>query len=361
MRYSPFRHAGTIIWKRRPVHLTFFVTKRCNARCPYCFYLKSAGPSVSSEPELSLGEIDRISRSVGPLLWLSFSGGEIFLREDIAEIAGTFYRANKPAIMLFPTNGLLPEVIRDRMEKILRDCPKSVVAVKLSLDGIGKAHDALRKTPGSFDRTVETYRLLSGLLDRYPHFELGVNTVFCSKNQDEMERIVDFVGEMDRIRTHTVSLVRGNLAEEGFKSVDHGKYFRTIELLARNLKNGRSPVYRFRGGRIKAAQDVLQRRVIHRTLRDGSNPLPCYAGRVNLVLTEIGEVLPCEILTESWGNVRDYGYDIRKVMATEKAKATLYAIRDRGCSCTHECTCMTNILFNPRMYPALLREYVSFL
>ena len=359
MKYSPFRHAGSILWKRDPVHLTFFVTKRCNARCPYCFYLKTPDAVAPSLPELSLGEIERVSRSLGSLLWLAFSGGEIFLREDLVEITEAFYRNNKPAFLLYPTNGLLPELIRDRMERILKDCPKSVVAVKLSLDGIGQDHDDLRNTPGSFERTLETYRLLSGLLDRYPRFELGVNTVFCSGNQDDMEKIIDFVGTLDRIRTHTVSLVRGNLVDKGYKDVDHEKYFRAIERLERDARTGRAPVYRFGGARIKAAQDLLQRRLIHRTLREGTNSLPCYAGRVNLVLTETGEVLPCEILTESWGNVRDYGYDLKKVMSTEKAKAVLSNIRERGCSCTHECTCMTNILFNPRMYPSLARAYLS--
>jgi radical SAM protein with 4Fe4S-binding SPASM domain len=86
--------------------------------------------------------------------------------------------------------------------------------------------------------------------------------------------------------------------------------------------------------------------------------LPCYAGRLNLVLEEGGEVYPCEVRKESFGNVRDYGYDMRRVIRSEKASKVNASIKKKECFCTHECYYMTNILFNPRLYPALLKEYL---
>ncbi len=334
------------------------MTGRCNARCPFCFYLRSRTPLPRRE-ELSLGEIEKISASLGSLLWLAFSGGEVFLREDIVAISRSFYENNRPAVMLYPTNGLLPGVIRERVEEILRICAKSTVAVKLSLDGIGAAHDALRTTPGSFGKTMETYRLLGELIDTHPHFELGINTVFCSRNQDEMDGIIDFVQGLKHITTHTISLVRGDLAEESLKEVDIEKYHRAIARLEENLKNRTSPIYRFRGARVKAAQDILQRCLIHRTRQEGRRLIPCYAGSLNLVLGESGEVYPCEILAERFGNVREYGYDIHRVFRSGQAKQVRERIRRGGCYCTHECYFMTNILFNPRLYPDLAREYLQ--
>jgi MoaA/NifB/PqqE/SkfB family radical SAM enzyme len=356
--YSPFRHIRDIFWKGRPIHLTFFVTRRCNSRCPFCFYLRSDDVPAGARQELSLSEIEKISSSLGKLLWLAFSGGEIFLRDDLVEIARTFYRNNKPAIMLFPTNGLLPEVIRDRMEEIVRSCPRSVVALKLSLDGLGEAHDALRETPGSFARTMQTYQAVSGMIDRYPNFELGINTVFCSENQDAMGPIIDYVQGLKYVKTHTISLVRGNLTDKSYVSVDINKYHDAVLKLEKNLQEGRSAVYRFRGGRIKAAQDILQRRFIHQTMKDDTRIIPCYAGRLNLVLSETGEVFPCELLADSFGNVRDHGYDILKVCGSEKARGVNDSIMNGGCHCTHECYFMTNILFNPRLYPSLMKEYL---
>lgn len=355
--YSPFRHIPAIFRKTGPLHLTFFLTRRCNSRCPFCFYLRAADAPISPSAELSIDEIRKISFSLDTLLWLAFSGGEIFLREELAEISRIFYRNNKPAIMLYPTNGMLPELIRERTEEILRSCPKSVIAVKLSLDGLGAAHDALRNTSGSFENTMHTYRLLEGLLSKHPHFELGVNTVFCAENQDAMDGIIEYVGGLRGVKTHTISLVRGDLAHSGFKKVDMRKYARAIDTLEQRLRSGKAAVYRFSGGRIKAAQDILQRRLIEQTARERKALIPCYAGRLNIVLSESGELYPCEMLNEGFGNVRDFAYDVKKALNAERAGRVLASIRNRKCWCTHECTMMTNILFNPRLYPALAAEY----
>ncbi|MBI5076440.1 MAG: radical SAM protein [Nitrospirae bacterium] len=357
--YSPFRHVSSIFSKSRPIHLTFFITHRCNARCPFCFYLRSDDDQISDR-ELSLDEIRKVSSSLGNLLWLSFSGGEIFLRDDLSEISRIFYRNNKPAIILLPTNGLMPGRIREMTEQILKDCSKSTIAVKLSLDGLNEAHDRLRNTPGSFSKTIESYHLLRDLLAVYSNFELGVNTVFCSENQDRMDEIIDFVNNMESVKTHTISLIRGNLSDKSFKNVDHQKYQHAIGRLEQNLKNkGSARTYRFRGARIKAAQDILQRRLISRTDDAQMRLIPCYAGALNVVLEENGEVFPCEILRRSLGNVGDHGYDIQKLLRSDRAKAILNSIRDSQCYCTHECYFMTNILFNPRLYPALAREYLQ--
>jgi radical SAM protein with 4Fe4S-binding SPASM domain len=314
--------------------------------------------SISSD-ELSIDEIEKISLTMGSLLWLAFSGGEIYLRNDLVEISRVFYQNNKPPIMLYPTNGLLPDVIRERTEQILKHCRKSVIAVKLSIDGLHDAHDVLRKTPGSFVKTMESYHLLGELLDKYANFELGVNTVFCSRNQDAMDEIIDFVNGLKNIKTHTISLIRGSVSDESYKEVDAGKYFHAIERLEENLKKKVSNVYRFKGARVKAAQDILQRRLILRTMYEQKRVIPCYAGRLNLVLSENGNVYPCEILTESFGNVRDYNYDIGKVIQSDSAKTIIDSIMNKKCFCTHECYFMTNILFNPRLYPELAGEYIQ--
>ena len=358
---SLVRHAGSILWKRRPVHLTFFLTRKCNAHCPFCFYLKSPDNPQTTAAELSLDEIGHISRSLGRLLWLAFSGGEVYLRKDLVEISKLFYEQNRPAVMLYPTNGMLPDRIRDRTEQIAAHCRDSVVVVKLSLDGVGVEHDRLRDTRDNFDKLMQTYTQLQGLLDTYPNFELGFNTVLTAQNQDKADEIIDFVGGLDKRTTHTISMVRGNLLDNGFKQVDPDNYRRAAETLATRLRKRSSGIHRFRGARLKAAQDVLQRRYIHRTLTGQDRSLPCYAGKLNLVLTEAGEVYPCEILSQSLGNVRDHDYDIMQVTRTEKARTVLDSISTSNphCrTCTHECNYITNILFNPAMYPALMTEYL---
>jgi radical SAM protein with 4Fe4S-binding SPASM domain len=356
LTYSPVRHICSVFAKKNPIQLTFFVTRRCNARCSFCFYLSGANITEGNRPELSLAEIDRIASSMGPLLWLAFSGGEIFLRDDIDDIAQLFYEKNRPSIMLFPTNGLLTGVITEKVESILRTCTKSTVVVKLSLEGPEDLHDSIRGE-GSFKKTMKTYDALGALLDRHSNFELGINTLFCSKTQDTMDELVEFVNGLDHIKTHTVSLIRGSVGDNSLKDVDMEKYHETITKLASNLRRNISSTYRFRGARLKAAQDIVQRGIIHKTVIDKRQVIPCYAGKLNLVLTESGDVYPCESFTMKLGNIRDSGYSMKHITDTPQAKKIINSIQHDKCFCTHECYLMTNILFNPRLYPRLAKEY----
>ena len=361
MTYSPFRHLDSIVWKNRPIQLTFFLTRRCNARCPFCFYVSHEAPKNQADDELSVTEIQKISKNLGTLLWLAFSGGEIFLRSDLVDITRVFYQNNRPAIILLPTNGLLTETIYERVEAILNDCPKSTIVVKLSLDGPEHVHDNMRGVKGAYQRTLKTCNTLDKLLDRYTNFELGINTVFCQENQDYVEETIDLVNTMDHVKTHTVSLVRGEMDQENQKEVDLQKYKKIIDKLELNLKKKLASTYRFKGAQLKAAQDILQRRLILEAAQSNIRQTPCYAGRLNLVLTENGDLYPCEDFSDKmkFANIRDFDYSALKTLNTERSKGILEMIEDKGCCCTHECYFMTNILFNPAMYPALFKEYLQ--
>jgi radical SAM protein with 4Fe4S-binding SPASM domain len=313
----------------------------------------------TKEEELSLAEIQKISKSMGNLLWLLFSGGEVYLRRDIADITKTFYDNNKPAIITLPTNGLLPDVIFEKTEEILKHCRKSVVAVKLSLDAVGEEHDKIRETPGNFEKLSLTLEKLSPLLEKYPNFEMGINTVFCSENQNQLEDVIDFVRNLDNIKTHTLSLIRGEITDERYKDIDPELYRKAVEKMEADLKEGKANIYRFGGAKLKAAQDILQRKLIHKTIQEKERLIPCYAGTLNIVLAENGDVYPCEVLSNKMGNVRDFGHDMKRLLDSKEAGEVAKEIKKGDCHCSHECYFMTNILFNPRMYPLLLKEYLT--
>lgn len=358
-RYSPFRHVDAILWKRRPIQLTCFLTRRCNGACPYCFYLADESRRRAAASELSLSELTKVADSLGSLLWLAFSGGEIFLRRDLTEIAAAFYERNRPAIILLPTNGLDTETIVRRTEEIIQNCPRSTIVVKLSLDGPAAIHDQIRGKEGSFSKTMQSCEALGELLGRYDNFELGINSVFCADNQTHLPAFTDEINRLPQVRTHTVSLIRGQTWDARLAAVDLDLYREVGNRMATNLQNRMAAIYRFRGGRLKAAQDILQRRLIFETAREQRRLLACYAGRLNLVLTENGDLYPCESFGEAMrlGNVRDFNFDLEEVRRSPRAREIIRRISDNTCHCTHECYMITNILFNPRQYPALFKTY----
>jgi MoaA/NifB/PqqE/SkfB family radical SAM enzyme len=350
---AALRHVPSLLLKRRPVHLTLFATRRCNARCAFCFYAW-ARDAEDGTPELSTDEVRKVARSMGGLLWVLFSGGEPFLREDLAELAAGFHEANEPAFLTFPTNGLLPAVIAERTTEILRRCEKSVVVVKLSLDGVGRDHDALRGVPGAFDKVMETCERLAPLVERFPRLEVGVNTLFCAENQWRMDGIVELVRGLPGVRAHTITMIRGADAAE----VDLAQYERAVAQLEARWSEGDGRHHRFAGGRLKAAQDHVQHVLVRETLARGRQVIPCEAGRLNLVLTERGELYPCEgRWDQSFGNVRAAGYDVPAMLRSEQGERVLAEVARGECHCTRECNLLTNILSNPTMHPGLLREY----
>ena len=351
--HTPLGHARSLLWKRRPVHLTFFVTRRCNARCPFCFYQRFLD-APEAAPELSLDEIRRVARSMDPLLWVLFSGGEPFLREDLAPVSALFHDLNRAAFLTYPTNGSLPEVVADRTGEILRRCPESVVVVKLSLDGVGADHDALRRSPGGFERAMLTLERLASLAGRHRRLEVGVNTLFCPENQGRMEHIVDFVAGLDGVRSHTLTLARPVPGVATMGGVDPDLYRKAGLHLETRWRARR---HRFAGAALKSAQDRLQRRLVHRTMLERRRLLPCYAGRLNLVLSEGGDLYPCEGRWDApLGNVREAGYDVPGMLRSLRARRVLGELERGGCHCTNECNFLVNILFNPRMHPGLLRD-----
>ena len=353
--YSPLRHAGALLVKRRPLHLTFFATRRCDARCPFCF---SRGRAASGGPELSAAEIDRLAPTVGPLLWLAFSGGEPTLREDLPEIAAIFSRHCRPVFVLLSTNGLDPDRTAVATRGLLAAAPRSTVAVKLSLDGPAEVHDRLRGLPGAHARVLESLALLRELAAHEPRLEVGVNTVLCAATAGSVGEVFAEVARLEGVNTHTLSLVRGDLPDPALGAVDARSYREAAEAVARGLRQGSQPRYRFAGARLKAAQDVLQRRLIAKTLARQARVIPCHAGRLNLVLDECGELYPCEDFSLRLENVREHGLDVGATAASPRGRAVLAAIARGECWCTHECTMMTNILFDLRHWPALLVEYL---
>ncbi len=74
--------------KRIPIGGSVEITQRCNNRCVHCYNNLAAGDTKAKDTELSLEEHYRIIDGIteAGCLWLLFTGGEIFLRNDFLDI-----------------------------------------------------------------------------------------------------------------------------------------------------------------------------------------------------------------------------------------------------------------------------------
>ncbi len=132
--------------------LTFFVTTKCNAKCKHCFYWESLNQKID---ELKLDEIKKISSTMPEFPMLSISGGEPYLRLDLAEVCEVFYKQNKVREIFIPTNSLLLDNVKRITESILRKCPEANLTLNISLDGLEEFHDDLRGVKGNFKKVEQ--------------------------------------------------------------------------------------------------------------------------------------------------------------------------------------------------------------
>ena len=151
--YSSFRSIGIPILL--PFNYTFSITYRCNSRCKTCNVWNL---QKKIKNELSLEEWVKVIKSLGKSpFWITISGGEPFLREDLAEIISAIDYYNQPHIINIPTNGLLK--IDKIIEGLLDDLKNETnLIINFSVDGIKKEHDYLRGVSGNWKKIIEAYR-----------------------------------------------------------------------------------------------------------------------------------------------------------------------------------------------------------
>ena len=112
---------------------TVIVTYRCNARCTMCNRYKA--PSRPEE-ELSLDVIKKLPR----MYFTNITGGEPFIRTDLADIVRELYKKS------------------DRIIALAEEFPQ--VGIRISIEGLQQTNDEIRGLQNGFNRGYETLKKL---------------------------------------------------------------------------------------------------------------------------------------------------------------------------------------------------------
>ncbi|MFO0005468.1 MAG: radical SAM protein, partial [bacterium] len=132
------------LFTKKPLFLTVFVTARCGLNCGHCFYREEllAG---NVKDEMTLDEYDRFTTKSPPFPKLILTGGEPFLRPDLADVAERFYENTSRARQItIPTHVIHTDRIVALAERLLAPRPDLILELQLSIDGVGAQHDAVR-------------------------------------------------------------------------------------------------------------------------------------------------------------------------------------------------------------------------
>mgnify|MGYP001329442624 FL=1 len=136
--------------------------------------------------ELTLKEYEIFAENLGPIEHLTLGGGEPTLRQDLSDIAITFYKKCSVRNISMPSNGIRPDLLEYHVEKILKNCPRLVLKVSLSIDGYKDEHDKLRGVLGNYERLIESDKVLRSLRKKYNNLYYIINTVFTGQNQNNV-------------------------------------------------------------------------------------------------------------------------------------------------------------------------------
>jgi MoaA/NifB/PqqE/SkfB family radical SAM enzyme len=340
--YIPFRALG---WPRPlPLNVTVSVTDRCNSRCRTCNIWRK-----EPREELSADEMARVFKKLGRApYWITFSGGEPFLRRDLEALCQSAYEHCRPAILNIPSNGLLYQQIPDRVREIASLCPQSALIINLSLDGVGARHDEIRNVSGNFERVMACYRGLRELADsgETPNLTLGLHTVISVYNLHELDEVYALVQELapdsyvSEIAEERVEL--DTVGAGITPSMDD--YARVIDVLSERLR-----AQEFRGvSRMTQALRLVYYDLVVRIMREQRQMIPCYAGWLSAHIMPDGEVWECSVMGTSMGNLRDTDYDLRRVWTSPRARSVRRAVKTRGCYCPVANISYTNMMCDPK-------------
>ncbi len=352
-----------------PLTLTYSVTAACRSLCKTCsigrFYLDN--PTLA-EQDLSLEEIEKVFKSLGHTYFFNVSGGEPFMRMDLAEIHRLAFIYLTPRLISIPTNSLAPRAIEKTTLKILEYMdeylPSSVpLSVKPSIDGIGDMHDYVRGIKGNFVKLEETIDRLLAIRTKNPRLLVDLGTVISNFNIHHLPEIEDWV------HSRGIGAYRHEIAEQRVEFHNIGDpitpppdVYEKLTLgfadkIVRNIKKKSFLT------RTTEAVRLAYYHVAVQILKQRRQVTPCYGGLSNIHLDYNGEIWPCCVLggEKTLGNVRDWDYDIQRLLSSDQAKESKKYIADKKCACPLASQWLNNVLLTPRhMLRVLYNLFVRF-
>ncbi|MDZ4182913.1 MAG: radical SAM protein [Candidatus Cloacimonadaceae bacterium] len=349
MGYWFMKHLG--FPKLLPINYTVSLLYTCNSRCSTCNIWKKKANN------LTVDEYAKIFKSVGRApYWITFSGGEPFLRHDIVEVVKTIYDISRPRIINIPTNGLLVKTIVDKTEAIAKACPKAQIIINVSIDGIENQHDEIRKVPGNYVKAVSTFNKLKSL--KLPNLQVGIHTVISQFNVESFSLIAN---ELLRLNPDSyiteIAEERVELDTVGMKiSPSLIAYKSAIDYLIHRIKNSK-----YRGmSKITMAFRIEYYTLVKRILRDETQVLPCYSGVASVQISPDGDLWSCCIKAKNLANLRKLDYNFRSAWTSTEAELDRRSIHKKQCWCPLANAAYTNMLMDWRtLFRVFYRSYIK--
>jgi len=337
--------------KLLPVNVTISANYRCNFKCLTCNVYDRKVTELTTE------EWTRVFESMGPTpTWMTFSGGEPFLRGDLPDIILAATRICQPAVVNIPTNGWFTKRIVAGVDRICKGSPDTQVVINLSMDHhIPERHDVIRAAEGSYVRLLATLAGLRAL--NLPNLTVGIHTVVSNQNEDDFPAIargLSSLGADSYIAEPAEE--REELQTIGTGITPRASRFGEAAAAVLEVEKGAD-------GMVARMARSLRSEYYDRVTRfldgdEGAMPV-CHAGFISVHIVADGDVWSCCVLSRSFGNLRDADFDFKKVWFGEEAEEFRTWMRERRCACPLANAAYTNLLAEPAAAARIARNMIK--
>ena len=337
---------------RLPYKAMLLVTWRCQARCRMCNIWKR-----EPEKEFSLDEWRQFFQCNPYFQWLTLSGGEPFLRGDIAEIVQLALEfCPKLYCVNMPTNGLSPEIIKKTVTEILAlNIPRFILSI--SMDGPEQIHDETRGIPGAWQRAVSLHYWAKQIEKKHAgKFSVVLEHTLLPDSYGRFEEMFRQIkAKVPDIKTMDIMVTIGAVSKHYYGNTVANEELRNLADKYRVLESALRGIIALR--RKEASMKVFYLfpqfflEMAIQYARTGIPPLRCRAARSSVFIDPCGFVYPCNSYTRPLGSLRDNHYSIEKVFAGNnmgQIRADIDALKCGGCwtACEASLSVAENI-FNP--------------
>lgn len=321
-----------------PQTLNLFVTARCNATCEFCLYKHSVDNPTARSAELSVSEYEKLAKNYGPLHFLSISGGEPFIREDLAEICQTFIDQCDVQAIDIPSNFSYTSRMVETLGKLIPANPGVRFELQLSVDHPDERHNEVRGIPGLLDKAMQTLAQLD-YLRRYDNFKIKGNGLYLDSNADELQELAAWFENTARCDRFNLSfpqqmLIPASVNPEVRAQLE--KYIPAVEsVLDKADFSSRMDLLT---AAIAASKKLSRKRLMQAVSGERDTGSFCRAGKSIVVIDQEGNVFPCEPLWEAVGNIRESYYDLSSILKGDRYREFCATRLGRGrCNCTWTC------------------------
>ena len=173
-----------------PTVLIFNVSYKCDSKCVMCNSWKLPYHDDLTTEEYRKAFSSELFRSVE---YVGITGGEPTLRKDMVDIV-RIMADNMPKLrkMTLNTNGFVKDRVVSTLDRIIDVANERgfMFGTRVSLDGVGDAHEDIRRVWHAFERAMETVREMQEL-QKKKFFNFGVSFTFTAQNLEEGNRIYE--------------------------------------------------------------------------------------------------------------------------------------------------------------------------